>query len=65
MQLDWVESGGPVVEPPVRSGFGSRLIAQLSRSLGAGESRFEPGGVVFRLRIDLPDGPDAAESVPL
>jgi two-component sensor histidine kinase len=65
MQLDWVESGGPAVEPPVRSGFGSRLIAQLSRSLGAGESRFEPGGVVFRLRIDLPDGADAAESVPI
>lgn len=62
MRFEWVESGGPAVEPPSRAGFGSRLIAQLSRSLGAGETRFEPGGLVFSLRIDLRARPDSDAS---
>ncbi len=41
MLLDWIESGGPPVSPPKRSGFGTRLIERgLSRELG-GEARID------------------------
>jgi PAS domain S-box-containing protein len=53
--LEWVESGGPVVVPPSRSGFGSRLLRQaLAHELG-GEANleFSPLGVQCRLRLPL------------
>lgn len=56
--LDWIEHGGPVVEPPTRSGFGSRLIETSIRTTLAGSAImdyadgrlhcrliFRPGGV--------------------
>lgn len=55
--LDWIESGGPTVAPPTRSGFGSRLIdtsvrgtLRGSASMDYAEGRlhcrltFRPGG---------------------
>ena len=49
--LDWVESGGPGVEPPSRSGFGTLLIQRgLSHELGgAATLDFQPGGLRARL----------------
>ena len=46
VDLSWRESGGPLVAPPSRRGFGSRLIEHASRDL-AGRFRFEfdPAGV--------------------
>jgi PAS domain S-box-containing protein len=47
LQLEWKESGGPLVVPPSRSGFGSRLIEKgLEADLG-GSARliFEPDGL--------------------
>ena len=48
--LSWVESGGPVVTPPTRSGLGSTLI---ERGIGGARvSRtFDPAG--FHCRIEL------------
>ena len=41
--LDWLERGGPRVEPPAREGFGATLIA---RTLAPdGRIDFEPEGV--------------------
>lgn len=35
IEIDWVESGGPVVTPPSRKGFGSRLLTEaVPRQLG-------------------------------
>ncbi|PLR28662.1 hypothetical protein SGCZBJ_01550 [Caulobacter zeae] len=34
-RLHWEERGGPAVEPPKRTGFGSRLVARLARQLEA------------------------------
>ncbi|KMO22419.1 sensor histidine kinase [Methylobacterium platani] len=54
LHLDWQESGGPRVEPPSRSGFGTRLIAGgMQRELG-GEVRltFDPTGL--RCLLDVP-----------
>ncbi|MBL8555896.1 MAG: PAS domain-containing protein [Phenylobacterium sp.] len=55
LALTWRETGGPPVWPPVRSGFGTRLI---ERSLkgplgGAAEQTFAPEGVVCRIRLRL------------
>jgi two-component sensor histidine kinase len=51
VRLTWTEAGGPPVAPPLRRGFGSRLIERsLAADLG-GEARLEyrPTGVVCTL----------------
>ena len=56
LTLRWSESGGPPVEPPVRTGFGSRLIERsLARELaGEVELLYEPGGVVCTIKAPVP-----------
>lgn len=52
LRLRWRERGGPPVEPPEKTGFGSRLV---DRGLGAGctvERRFDREG--FELDLDIP-----------
>ena len=53
--LSWKESGGPVVAPPKRSGFGRILIERtMAIDLGGeAELDFAPSGVECRLRIPL------------
>lgn len=50
--LDWIESGGPPVAPPVRRGFGSDLIG---RCFGPSSSvvKYEPAGLAAHFRIRL------------
>jgi two-component sensor histidine kinase len=53
--LQWVESGGPLVHPPQKRGFGSRLIERgLAQDLG-GSVRldFKPDGIVCTIRAPL------------
>jgi two-component sensor histidine kinase len=40
LNLQWIETGGPTVEPPTRSGFGRRIIEQMVAQL-KGESRLD------------------------
>jgi PAS domain S-box-containing protein len=40
LNLRWIETGGPTVEPPTRSGFGRRIVQQMVAQL-KGESRFD------------------------
>jgi two-component sensor histidine kinase len=58
LELEWRESGGPPVKPPLRRGFGSRLIERsLSRELhGEVTLDFEPSGLVCRVIGLLPEG---------
>lgn len=52
--LDWMEAGGPRVESPATSGFGSRLIRRALRGPGEGvELRFAPEGLQCRFRCKL------------
>ncbi len=55
LKLRWVESGGPVVEPPLRRGFGSRLIESgIPSELGADvQLEFHREGVRFTLTLPL------------
>jgi PAS domain S-box-containing protein len=41
MTLDWIEHGGPVVTPPTRTGFGSRLIDTSIRTTLAGSATMD------------------------
>ena len=61
VRLTWIESGGPPVVPPLRRGFGSRLIERsLAADLG-GEAHldYRPAGLVCTLswtvEIDRPE----------
>lgn len=53
LELDWVEIGGPVVTPPARSGFGTKIIqASMKRAKGDGaEFDWDKNGLCCRLRI--------------
>jgi two-component sensor histidine kinase len=53
-KLIWTERGGPAVQPPIRRGFGIRLIARLADQLhGHAELKYEPAGLVYELDIPL------------
>jgi two-component sensor histidine kinase len=54
-RLVWTESGGPVVRPPARRSFGTRLIEQgmMSQLQGKSTLTFAPSGVVCELDIPL------------
>lgn len=53
--LTWVESGGPPVAPPTRTGFGSGMIQRaLSGYVGGATTlAYDPAGVVFTLTTTL------------
>ncbi|MGL4559966.1 MAG: histidine kinase, partial [Afipia sp.] len=55
VSLIWSESGGPIIQPPEEEGFGTRLIANLSRQLGGDcNFRYPPSGLVFHLSMVAP-----------
>jgi two-component sensor histidine kinase/PAS domain-containing protein len=55
LRLDWEESGGPPVVPPVRKGFGSRLLEELLVHDLGGETRMNylPPGLQCRISAQL------------
>jgi two-component sensor histidine kinase len=55
MELQWRESGGPLVKPPEHEGFGSRLIeGGLAQELdGDVHIDYAPEGVVCRIVIPI------------
>ncbi len=54
--LHWREQDGPLVEPPTRKGFGSRVIEQgLAHELdGKVKLEFLPGGIVCTIHVPAP-----------
>jgi two-component sensor histidine kinase len=53
--LSWSETGGPPVSPPVRQGFGTRVMKQMVEGQFKGEMRFEwrPEGLVCELSFAM------------
>ncbi|PVE57746.1 PAS domain S-box protein [Arthrobacter sp. TPD3018] len=53
--LLWQERDGPIVSPPARRGFGTRLIERSLRSYFRGETvlSYPPEGVEFRIKAPL------------
>ncbi|MCW3798020.1 PAS domain S-box protein [Sphingomonas sp. BN140010] len=56
LMLEWTEAGGPLVAPPTRSGFGTRLINRaLAADLGGTVNLdYAPDGVRCRIEAPLP-----------
>jgi two-component sensor histidine kinase len=54
-QLEWRESGGPLVVTPTKKSFGSRFIEQALPGQLQGDARlvFEPSGLVCHVNIPL------------
>ncbi|MEF2553288.1 HWE histidine kinase domain-containing protein [Aurantimonas sp. A2-1-M11] len=65
-QFRWRESGGPDVEPPLRTGFGTRLIERIVAPYfeGVGKLTFDPAGVRFEMIGTIADqtGPQPQEA---
>ena len=53
LDMSWTETGGPVVEPPVRRGFGSNLIERALALETGGQAtiRYERSGVVCTISL--------------
>jgi PAS domain S-box-containing protein len=56
LQIDWVESGGPLVSPPKRQGFGSRLLDFVLPGQIQAKSRidYRPEGLHVQCALPLP-----------
>ena len=65
-ELTWAESGGPTVTPPVRVGFGSTLLEQVTSRELHGETviDYRPSGVHARLRAGPAAVAPRPETVP-
>jgi two-component sensor histidine kinase len=61
LRFDWRESGGPLVVPPKRQGFGSRLLRHmLAGQLKSGvEMTFDPAGLHFSVVVPLVEEAEA------
>jgi PAS domain S-box-containing protein len=67
MCLTWSERGGPLVTPPSRRGFGTRLIERsIARDLaGAATISFDPDGVTCVMEAPLSEVASTAEELRL
>ena len=63
LRLTWTETGGPLVAPPTRRGFGARLLERgLPRDLGGDvQLRYPPQGVICRIEAALEASPRRRE----
>ncbi|WP_265562181.1 chemotaxis protein CheB [Sphingomicrobium arenosum] len=55
LHLTWEERGGPLVEPPEATGFGTKVIKRVVGSQLKAETdlRWEPEGVALDLRVEI------------
>ena len=54
LNLEWRESNGPIVTPPMHRGFGVRLLSRaMDQFGGAVETTFGPTGLVCKLKVTL------------
>ena len=61
LEFDWVESGGPAVEPPARKGFGTQLLDFVLPGQIQAKSRidYRAEGVHVHCTMPLPAEPAA------
>jgi two-component sensor histidine kinase len=56
LNLEWRESGGPVVNTPTKTGFGMRLLSQaLTQFEGVVETDYEATGLLCKMNVTLPE----------
>jgi two-component sensor histidine kinase len=58
LSLRWRESGGPIVQEPLKKGYGSKLIRRATATEPGSmvEHRFDRDGVTCDMRFPLDDG---------
>jgi two-component sensor histidine kinase len=57
LNLEWRESGGPLIASPSHCGFGLRLLSRaLGQFAGAVETTFERTGLICKMKATLPEG---------
>ena len=56
-EMRWIETGGPPVEPPVRKGFGQKVIGTMAEASvnGTAEVDYRPTGIVWTLIAPISD----------
>lgn len=55
LDIVWSEEGGPPVKPPEQEGFGTKLIASLTRQMNGGfDVEYAPAGIVCEIRLVTP-----------
>lgn len=56
LNLEWRESGGPIVSKPSHRGFGTRLVSRSLGQFGGNvDAAFEPAGLIVKLNVVLPE----------
>ena len=65
LEIDWTESGGPMVTSPLRSGFGTQMLEFVLPRQIHGDARidFRPEGVHIRIVLPLPQKDIAAKAL--
>lgn len=60
LNVSWAESGGPLVAPPARKGFGTRLIERGLRGElhGSASMSYPPSGLICQMTAQLAERPD-------
>jgi two-component sensor histidine kinase/ActR/RegA family two-component response regulator len=54
LTLSWIESGGALVNPPVRRSFGTRMMESLGRQLnGTVRLAYPPSGFIYTLEVPI------------
>jgi two-component sensor histidine kinase/DNA-binding response OmpR family regulator len=54
LYLTWTERGGPLVQPPTRRSFGTRMMESLGQQLnGQVQLSYDPSGFVYSLDVPL------------
>jgi two-component sensor histidine kinase/CheY-like chemotaxis protein len=54
LRLTWTERGGPLVQPPTRRSFGTRMMESLGQQLsGEVQLSYDPSGFVYSLDVPL------------
>jgi two-component sensor histidine kinase len=57
LNLEWRESGGPLIVSPTHRGFGLRLLSRaLAQFAGAVETTFEKTGLICKMKATIPEG---------
>lgn len=51
--LSWEETGGPVVAPPTRAGYGRKIIEDTMRRIGRHQVDYAPTGLKYRMEAPL------------
>jgi two-component sensor histidine kinase len=52
--LEWVESGGPPVEPPIRRGFGSVILIEMGKRFGMDiKLNYDAQGIRYELWVSM------------